>query len=268
MARIFVSGSSTGLGLLAGKKLLAKGHDVIFHSRNAARTEEIKRDVADASSIVIGDISTVSGALDVAEQVNALGRVDAVIHNAGVGYGASRRPTADGFPDTFAVNVLAPYILTATIHRPQRLVYLSSNMHYVAPHLEDALWQTRSWNGSRAYSESKLYVTALSFAIARLWPDVKSNAVDPGWVPTRMGGRGAPGNLEKGAATQVALAVPDNRISGLTGKYLHHMAVQEPNQAAQEVSLQDGLLALCKELSGITIEEPEGRGSNRPLARN
>ena len=258
MARVFVSGSSTGLGLLAGQELLAKGHDVVFHARDAARAEDLRRDVPQATSVVVGDIGTIGGTLDVAARVDALGTLDAVIHNAGVGYGAARRPTADGLPDTFAVNVLAPYILTAVIGRPKRLVYLSSSMHRVEPHLDDALWRTRAWDGSRAYSESKLYVTALGIAVARLWPDVASNAVDPGWVPTRMGGQGAPDDLDGGYTTQVALATADTgRLVGLTGQYVHHMVVEEPAKAARDVKLQDRLLALCRELSGVVLPPRE-----------
>ena len=253
MARVFVSGSSTGLGLLAGKELLAKGHDVIFHARTAARAEDIRREVADASSVVVGDISTVSGAMDLADQVGALGPVDAVIHNAGVGYGGSPRPTADGFPDIFAVNVLAPYILTARISGPKRLVYLSSSMHRVSPNLHDILWRTRRWNGSLAYSESKFLVTALAFAVARLRPEVRANAVDPGWVPTRMGGGGAPDDLGKGCATQVALATSSEpTFAGLTGQYLYHMAVQQPDGNTRDASLQDQLLDICQGLSGVS----------------
>ena len=254
MARIFVSGSATGLGLLAGKELLANGHDAIFHARNAARAEDIKREVDDASSIVVGDISTASGALVLADQVNALGPVDAVIHNAGVGYGGSLRPTADGFPDIFAVNVLAPYILTARISGPNRLVYLSSGMHRVSPNLDDVLWRTRRWNGSSAYSESKFLVTALAFAVARLRPEVRANAVDPGWVPTRMGGRGAPDDLGKGCATQVALATSSEpTVAELTGQYLYHMAVQQPDGNTRDTSLQDRLLDICQGLSGVRL---------------
>lgn len=156
MARVFISGSTTGLGLLSGKELLAKGHEVVFHARNAARADELRRECPDAEMIVVGDISTIEGALEVAKQVNALGPMTTVIHNAGVGYGQERKQTADGFPDTFAVNVLAPYILTAAIHRPQRLLYLSSGMHRAEPRLDDVLWQSRKWSGSTAYSESKL----------------------------------------------------------------------------------------------------------------
>jgi NAD(P)-dependent dehydrogenase (short-subunit alcohol dehydrogenase family) len=253
MARVFVSGSSTGLGLLAGKELLAKGHDVVFHARTAARAEDVRREVAGTSSIVVGDISTVSGALDFADQVNALGPVDAVIHNAGVP-GGSLRPTADGIPDVFAVNVLAPYILTARISGPKRLIYLSSSMHRVSPSLDDVLWRTRRWNGTLAYSESKFFVTALAFAVARLRPEVRANAVDPGWVPTRMGGRGAPDDLGEGCATQVALATSsESRVAGLTGEYLYHMAARQPDQNTRVTSIQDQLLDICQRLSGVSL---------------
>lgn len=256
MGQIFVSGSTTGLGLLAGKRLRAGGHDVIFHARNAERAEELERELADTApaSIVIGDLSTIDGALSVAAQVNALAPVDAVIHNAGTGYGGSLRQTADVLLDIFAVNVLAPYILTARIEGPTRLVYLSSGMHRVAPNLDDALWRDRRWNGAQAYSESKLYVTALAFAVARRRPEVYANAVDPGWVPTRMGGRGAPDDLEAGAPTQVALAAgEDDRLSHLSGQYLHHMEVRQPERASRDAVLQDRLLALCADLSGVSL---------------
>lgn len=256
MSRIFVTGSSTGLGLIAGKRLLVGGHDVIFHARNAARAEDLGRELADGApaSIVIGDLGLIGEALAVAKQVNALGPVDAVIHNAGAGYGGSLRQTADGLPDTFAVNVLAPYILTARIVGPSRLVYLSSNMHHVSPNLEDAFWRDRRWNGSQAYSESKLYVTALALAIARLRPDVYSNAVDPGWVPTRMGGASAPDDLEEGAATQAVLAAgEDERLSRLTGQYLHHMEVRQPARVARDTAFQDQVVKLCAESSEVSF---------------
>ena len=262
MARVFVSGSSTGLGLLTGKELLASSHNVVFHARNTARAEDLRREAPDATAIVVGDIGTIGGALDIADEVNAHGDMDAVIHNAGVGYGGVLKRTAKGHPDILAVNVLAPYILTAVLSRPKRHVYLSSGMHRTEPHLDDILWQTRRWNGSLAYSESKLYVTALSFAIARYSPDVTANAVDPGWVPHRMGGPSAPDDLVEGCATQVALATSaDNRLSGLTGEYLHHMATQAPSKATRDVDFQDRLLDVCRELTGIAlpVHTQEGR---------
>lgn len=254
MSRVFVTGSSTGLGLMAGMALLQGGHDVILHARNPARANDLRRNVGHGVKIVTGDISTIAGALDIADQVNAIGEVDAVIHNAGLGADRKLSLTVDGLPDLFGVNVLAPYILTAKITGPSRQVYISSDMHFVSPDLDDMLWRRRSWNGYTAYSESKFYVTALAFAVARRHPDIQSNAVDPGWVPTRMGGAQAPDDLDQGASTQVALVSAENgKLANLTGQFFYHMGVLEPQQGTRDIEIQKRLLDLCQDLSGIDI---------------
>src|SRR5271167_1722895 len=153
MARVFISGSSTGLGLMAGQLLAEQGHRVALHARDEARREDARRELPEAEAIVVGDLSTARGSRSVAEQVNALGRFDAVIHNAGVGYREPLQRTEDGLPHVFAINVLAAYILTALIERPDRLVYLSSGMHHRADaHLDDVAWERRRWDGSTAYA--------------------------------------------------------------------------------------------------------------------
>lgn len=254
MARIFITGSSTGLGLQAGQLLAAHGHGVVLHARNAERAADAQRELPNAEAVVTGDLETIAGAVSIAEAVNALGPCDAVIHNAGV-YDHDHHETADGLPRTFAVNVLAPYVMTALIERPARLVYLSSNMHGVPAHLDDVRWRTRRWNGTAAYSESKLHVLMLAFAIARLWPDVRSNAVDPGWVPTRMGGGSAPDTLVDGAATQARLAAPedDDPLASVTSEYLHKLAIASPDPQSRDRALQDRLLAICAERSGYGL---------------
>jgi NAD(P)-dependent dehydrogenase (short-subunit alcohol dehydrogenase family) len=181
VSRIFISGSSTGLGLMAGELLCNEGHTIVLHARNAARAEDIRRILPKVEAVVIGDVATIAGARDVAARVNALGRFDAVIHNAAVGYREGHRRTSDGLPHVFAINTLSAYILTAMIERPKRLVYLSSGMHHHADaNLDDILWKKRPWNGSTAYAESKLHDVMLAFAVARRWPDVLSNALEPG----------------------------------------------------------------------------------------
>jgi NAD(P)-dependent dehydrogenase (short-subunit alcohol dehydrogenase family) len=256
MARVFVSGSSTGLGLMAGKLLVEQGHEVVLHGRNQRRADDIHTAMRKSLQIVVGDLSTIAGARSVAEQVNKLGRFDAVIHNAAAGYREPRSKTFDGLPHVFAVNTLAPYILTALIERPARLVYLSSGMHRSAEaNLEDLLWQKRSWCGAEAYAESKLHDTMLAFAVARRWPKVFSNALEPGWVPTRMGGPGAPDDLDQGHRTQVWLAVSDDRAAKVTGQYLFHMRPRAPNPEARDVMLQDGLVEACRRLSGVALGE-------------
>ena len=193
MARIFITGSSDGLGLMVGRYLADQNHEIVLHARNDARAADAKKALPKAEAVVVGDLATIAAAKEVAAQVNALGSFDGVIHNAGVGFREHHNVASDGLPHVFAINTLAPYILTALIERPKRLIYLSSGMHARAhAHLDDILWRKRRWDGSSAYAESKLYDVMLAFAVARLWRNVLSNAVTPGWVATKMGGAGRP----------------------------------------------------------------------------
>jgi NAD(P)-dependent dehydrogenase (short-subunit alcohol dehydrogenase family) len=190
MARVFITGSSDGLGQMAAQLLIEQGHGVVLHARSEQRGTEALAAVPEAESVVIGDLTSIAQTRNVAEQVNRLGSFDAVIHNAGIGYREPRRiATEDGLPHVFAVNTLAPYILTALIEKPKRLVYLSSGLHQSGDaSLKDLAWEHRAWRGQQAYSDSKLHDVLLAFAIACRWAGVLSNALEPGWVATKMGG--------------------------------------------------------------------------------
>jgi NAD(P)-dependent dehydrogenase (short-subunit alcohol dehydrogenase family) len=251
MSRIFISGSSAGLGLMAAARLIQQGHRVVLHARNARRAEDARRELPKSEAIVIGDIETIAGAKNIAGQVNALGRFDGVIHNAAVGYREGHRVTADGLPHVFAINTLSAYILTALIDRPKRLVYLSSGMHHHADaNLGDILWKDRRWNGSQAYAESKLHDTMLAFGVTRRWPDILSNSLEPGWVPTKMGGPGAPDDMNQAHLTQAWLAASDDPEAQVTGKYFYHLKRMAPNPQANHPALQDQLIAICAKISG------------------
>ena len=257
MRRVFITGSADGLGRLSAAQLVGAGHEVMLHARSEARGGEALDAVPGAAGVLIGDLSSIAQTRALAHAANASGRFDAVIHNAALGYQVSgRNETEDGLAALFAVNVLAPYLLTVLMTRPARLVYMSSGMHTGGdPSLDDLQWRNRRWSGTQAYSDSKLFDLALAFAIARRWPDVLANAVTPGWVATKMGGRGAPDDLALGADTQAWLAVSDESAARVTGRYLYHRAERPADPAASDPALQDGLLAACGRLSGVAFPD-------------
>ena len=255
MARVFITGSSDGLGRMAAQLLIEQGHAVVLHARNEKRGQEALAAVPGAEAVVIGDLASIAQTRAVAEQVNGLGSFDAVIHNAAIGYREPQRiATEDGLPQVFAVNTLAPYILTALIKKPKRLVYLSSGLHRNGDaNLKDLAWEHRPWQGQQAYSDTKLHDVLLAFAVARRWQDILSNALEPGWVPTKMGGAGAPDDLDAGHRTQVWLAVSDDPAAKVTGEYFYHMRLRAPIPVSRDVERQEQLLDACKGFSGIDL---------------
>lgn len=253
MARVFITGSSDGLGRMAAQLLIEQGHKAVLHARSPQRGEQAMAAVPGAETVVIGDLASIAQTRKLAEQVNSLGAFDAVIHNAAVGY-QERKPivTEDGLLHVFAINTLAPYILTALIHRPKRLIYLSSALHQSGDtSLKDLLWKERPWHGQQAYSDSKLHDVILAFAVTRRWPAVFSNALEPGWVATRMGGPRAPDDLHAAHRTQVWLAASDDPAAKVTGQYFFHMKLRKANAATRDVEKQEKLLAACQQFSGI-----------------
>src|SRR3954463_10156005 len=254
MARIFVTGSTDGLGRAAAQALIQESHQVVLHARSPERAAALDDLAPRSAGVVIGDLSRAADTRHVASQVNALGRMDAVIHNAGAYSTNGRSPTPEGHPTIIAVNVLAPYVLTALVERPRRLVYLSSGMHRGgSSSLRDIDWSERRWSSSQAYSDSKLYLTTLAFAVARRWPDVLSNAVDPGWVATKMGGASAPDDFDEGYLTQIWLAVSEDAAANVSGRYWHHRRAQRPAEAVEETVFQDKLVDKLTELTSVAL---------------
>ena len=242
MARIFITGSADGLGQLAAKALVAQGHQVVLHARNEKRGREALENVPGAESVVTADLGSVDEAKRLAAEVNALGDFDAVIHNAAV-YNAPGG-------EIFAVNVLAPYVLTCLIRQPERLIYLSSDMHMGG---RSKLGSIRSDADRVTYSDSKLHVVMLCKAVARRWPQVYANALNPGWVPTKMGGPGAPDSFESGYETQVWLAVSEDAAAKVSGRYFYHRKECPYNKEADDEGLQERLMSLCEEITGVSF---------------
>jgi NAD(P)-dependent dehydrogenase (short-subunit alcohol dehydrogenase family) len=254
MSLIFITGSTDGLGLAAARKLIAEGHQLVLHARSQQRAAAIADLAPHCAGVIVGDLASAAETRSIAAQARKIGRMEAVIHNAGIYLEPARGTTPEGHAKTLAVNTLAPYMLTALMERPDRLIYLSSGMHRGADgSLRDIDWEARRWEPSRAYSESKLYVTALALSVARHWPHVLSNAVDPGWVPTKMGGPGAPDDLAQGHLTQTWLATSDDAAARVSGGYWYHRKRQAPAADALDPGFQDRLTARLAELTAIPL---------------
>jgi NAD(P)-dependent dehydrogenase (short-subunit alcohol dehydrogenase family) len=255
MTHVLITGSADGLGLMAGRLLAGQGHAVTLHARDTARAAHTRAVLPAAENVLVGDLGSLDGIRSVAAQADAAGRFDAVIHNAGIGYREPRRvETVDGLSQLFTVNVLAPYLLTALMTRPDRLVYLSSGMARGGDaDLSDPQWTDRRWSGAQAYSDSKLFDILLAFGVANRWPGVLSNSVEPGWVPTKMGGPGAPDDIDLAPVTQAWLAVSDDPAATVTGRHFRHQHERAAPAPAHSQQAQDALLEYCAGLTGTPI---------------
>lgn len=243
MARILVTGAGSGLGLLTVQDLVEQGHEIVLHARTPERVED--RGLFDrVHGSVFGDLADLDQVRHVAEQVDEYGRYDAVIHNAGV---------IDG-PALVPVNVVAPYALTALMEPPARTIVLSSSMHRGGSphHMDEAIAGRRE----ASYSDTKLWATALSLGIARRWPGTVAHAVDPGWVPTRMGGASASDDLTEGHRTQEWLATTNEReIDPRTGGYWHHYTAGRAHPAALDSGFQDEVFSALAARTSIELPE-------------
>jgi NAD(P)-dependent dehydrogenase (short-subunit alcohol dehydrogenase family) len=260
MPRILITGSAGGLGCEAARLLVDGGHEVVLHARDEARAREALAGVPGASAALAGDLASIAQTIELADRANDTGAFDAVIHNAGIGYREPRRiETEDGLAHVFQVNVVAPYLLTALVRRPARLIYLGSGLHRAGnPGLDDLQWEQRPWNGYQAYADSKLFDAVLAAAVARRWPDVVSTSVDPGWVKTKMRGSTAPADIRPAAETQAWLAVSDDSLALRSGCHFHHRQLRHTHAAVSDHAVQEGLLAACHGLTGQAL------GTNPP----
>jgi NAD(P)-dependent dehydrogenase (short-subunit alcohol dehydrogenase family) len=242
MARIFITGSADGLGQLAAKALIARAHQVVLHARNEKRGREALDKAPGAEGVATADLASIEETKQLAAKVNALGTFDAVIHNAGL-YQASAK-------ELFYVNTLAPYILTSLVEKPKRLIYLSSDMHQGG---WSKLESFKTDISRITYSDTKLHVLMLCKAVARKWTDVYANALNPGWVPTKMGGPGAPDSFESGYKTQVWLATSNEEKVKVSGRFFYHQKEVRSNPEADDVQLQDRFMDLCQQITGIAF---------------
>jgi NAD(P)-dependent dehydrogenase (short-subunit alcohol dehydrogenase family) len=233
---------------LAASALINQGHQVVLHARNDKRAQDVLTEIHGAETVLTTDLSSIAETKNLATELNAMGRFDAVIHNAGLYQVSNLELSVDGLPLLLAVNTIAPYLLTSLMQKPERLIYLSSGMHLQGDPTLKGLEGTKP---RVSYSDSKLHDLILAKAVARKWSGIYSNAVDPGWVPTKMGGAGAPDDLEKGYQTQVWLAASNDVKAMVTGRYFHYQRSANYLSKSDNISTQEQFLNLCEQISGV-----------------
>lgn len=249
MKRIFITGSSTGLGFLAAKELITAGNEVYVHARNEEKANGLRQQLPGLKAILIGDLSKFDELKELTREVNKLGKLDAIIHNAGI-YDNDLHLNDINMTRVFYVNVFAPYFLTENVVTPERLIYLSSDLHYSGNFdIQNLQFEKSRWTSSQAYNDSKLLLTILCMYFSKKYPESFVSSVDPGWVPTRMGGKSATDDIVLGYETQVWLSTSDSKEARVTGKYFFHMQEKDPKTICLREEVQNELVSYLENLN-------------------
>lgn len=249
MSTICLTGSSDGIGLASARVLLAGGHRVLVHARSEDRGRPVVGALEGDVHLVTGDLARLDDVRALAEQLAGYGPLDVLVHNAGVWLrGDTPRMTPDGFETTFAVNVLAPHLLTGLLAErlTGRLLWLGSGMAGSGRPNPTALGG--ECDPRQAYADSKACDVALALAWGRRLPKVASAALDPGWVRTKLASFGAPGDVAV-AADSLAYCCTEADLASAP-YWRDHQPVPVPGRL-RDVGLQDAIAAACDQLAGL-----------------
>lgn len=296
-----ITGATSGIGLAAARAIAAQGAHVVIHGRDARRCELAVRDIRERTGnhrveSLLADLSSMTEVRRLASDVLArYPRVDVLVNNAGA-YFARRGESTEGIERTFALNVLAPFLLTNLLldrligSAPARIVNTSSAAHRGAKLDLDDLQGRRRYTGFRAYGRSKLELTLLTYEFARRLEGtgVTANCLHPGFVASRFGWnngrlyRGAFKVLtrlfgirsEQGADTLVYLATAPE-VASVSGRYYANRQEVRSSAASYDEELARKLWEACAATVGILPREREGepppgqreRGDLRRAAR-
>jgi NAD(P)-dependent dehydrogenase (short-subunit alcohol dehydrogenase family) len=284
---VLVTGGSGGIGRATALGLATMGARVAITGRDRGRTEGAAREIRAAGGgqvdVFIADLSAQSEVRRLADEVlQSLSRIDVLINNAG-GYWHTRHVTADGLERTFAVNHLAPFLLTNLLlerlrqSAPARVVTVASQAQSMGRIDFDDLQGEHSYSGARAYNQSKLANLLFTYELARRLEggSVTANALHPGLVSTSFGAddpapvqrllvpflRPFMKTPTRGAATSVHLAsAPD--LDQVTGRYFAGRKPRRSSSRSYDQAAAARLWRVSADLAGMTTErQPHHRSS-------
>jgi len=272
---VLITGATSGIGRATALGLARMGAHLAITGRDRGRTEDAAREIRAAGGgevdVLVADLSSQSEVRRLAEEVlQSLSRIDVLINNVG-GYWDTRHVTVDGLERTFALNHLAPFLLTNLLldklkqSAPARVVMVSSNAHAAGRIDFGDLQGERSYSGARAYSQSKLANILFSYELARRLPatSVTANALHPGLVNTSFGAEDPAGvqkllvpllrpfmkSPARGAATSIHLASAAD-LERVTGRYF---ANSKPTRSSKP-SYDEAAAARLWQVSGDLVD--------------
>ena len=254
MSKVLITGSSAGIGQAAAVALVGQGHEVVLHARSEQRAEQALAAVPGAAGVVVADLASFQETRGLVTQAEKFGRYDTVVLNAGLGlkHATERELTADGNELMFQVNTLSAYLVTALLAQPRRLIFVSSAVAVNGVlDLDDPNYAHRPFDGWQAYQDTKLQLILLALGVGRRW-SMESLAFDPGWVSTQM-------TLRNGDTAPLTAEHAGDRLARLvtTGDLPPDSYATErawrPGKDENDPERQDGLLALCARLTGVTL---------------
>ncbi|HVB74727.1 MAG TPA: SDR family oxidoreductase [Ktedonobacteraceae bacterium] len=274
-----ITGANSGVGKATALGLAKMGATVVLVSRDRARGEEAQREIKAQSSnhaidLLVADLSSQKSIRQLAQDFKQhYSQLHVLINNAGV-FPLTKRTTVDSLDMTFAVNQLAPFLLTNLLldvlkaSAPARIVNVSSNSHEANYLQLDDLQSEKRYRPMRAYGQSKLALVLFTYELARRLEGtgVTANGLHPGFVATNIAQRDLPlpGRLaaslifrfgispEEGAKTSIYLASsPD--VEGITGKYFVRSVPKMSAPLTYDKSLQQQLWQACAELTGLNV---------------
>jgi len=251
---IFITGATDGIGRETALEFARKGATVLVHGRDRNRCESVCEQIrregrSRTADYVLADLSSQHQIVEMAQQVKRkYSSIDVLVNNAGV-YMHSREITEDGLEATFAVNHMAPFLLSQLLigllaaARGPRVITVSSVAHTRAQVDFQNLQGEKHFEAYGAYALSKLGNILFSNAFARKVADrgVTSNSLHPGVIGTKllMEGFGMGGDdLETGVATSIYLALA-SEVDGITGKYFQKSAESKASAMAADTVLQE-----------------------------
>ncbi len=269
-----VTGATSGIGQATAAALAGRGAQVVLVSRDRGRGEAAAAELAAAGGpaprLEVADLASMGQVRTLADRLGALERIDVLINNAGFMAG-QRRVTVDGFDEVFAVNHLAPFLLTNLLlgklaaAGPARVITVTSDAHTAARLDLDDLQLEHGWQSWRAYANSKLANILFTRELARRLEGsaVTANCAHPGVVRTRFGrearlpmraavtlARPFMLSPRRGARTVVYLATSPE-VAGATGGYYVKSQRREPSPAARDGAAARRLWQLSEELTGL-----------------